>query len=90
MVEKANPSVRLKPATFHFRDDKRAAKEILFGKIEKSQILITQSINFIPKNAMNCILLKVSLKPLGNRKDKCGRRSLICEANFLTKKACRV
>ena len=52
MVEKANPSVRLKPATFPFRDGKRAAKEILFGKIEKSQILITQSINFIPKNAM--------------------------------------
>ena len=52
MVEKANPSVRLKPATFPFRDDKRAAKEILFGKIEKSQILITQSINFIQKNAM--------------------------------------
>ncbi len=52
MVEKANLSVRLKPATFPFRDGKRAAKEILFGKIEKSQILITQSINFIPKNAM--------------------------------------
>ena len=52
MVEKANPSVRLKTAAFHFRDDKRAVKEILFGKIEKSQILITQSINFIPKNAM--------------------------------------
>ena len=47
-----NPSVRLKPATFPFMDDKRAAKEILFGKIEKSQILITQSINFISKNAM--------------------------------------
>lgn len=52
MVEKADPSVRLKPAAFPFRDGKRAAKEILFGKIEKSQILITQSINFIPKNAM--------------------------------------
>ena len=38
----------------------------------------------------NCILIKVSLEPLGNRKDKCGRRSLICEANFLTKKAHRV
>ena len=31
---------------------KRSEKEILFGKIEESQILITQSINFIPKNAM--------------------------------------
>ena len=47
-----NPSVRLKPAAFPFMDGKRAAKEILFGKIEKSQILITQSINFIQKNAM--------------------------------------
>ena len=34
-------------------------------------------------------LIKVSIQSLGNRKDKCGRRSLICEANFLTKKGCR-
>ena len=35
-------------------------------------------------------VLKVSLEPLGNRKDKFGRRSLIYEANFLTKKEHRV
>ncbi len=67
------PSLKGKVAQRSCDGRLKALKNVFYlAKFEKSKSLYY---NFFPKNAIYCVLIKVSLEPLGNRKDICGGKA---------------